>query len=379
MHQNAVGEKYGRKLWLWTQSREGAIWEDLLTDCDGQYAELQSGRAFNQPRLDTVKTPFKHPTFSPGRTDSFVEKWGVVRDRNAYKAASSVAKPRPVKAPADLNWQSAYGHFLRGQQALREREDALGEKELQAALELDAHFVPALAELAMLSIRRGDYSAATVYAEKVLAIDTYEPAANYAAGFAAFASGDLATARERLGLAAYSAEYRNAARSLMARASLREGDYNEAVGMAERVLANDAANRDALLVRVVALRKAGRNADARSAAENALELWPLFHAVHRETEILQGGDGTKWRQGVRGEFPEESFLEAGDWYAESGLYEDAKDCWQAAGDSPIAKLRLGEYAIAEALPVPRLFPYRREDVSCLERALSARESWKFKY
>jgi hypothetical protein len=29
--------------------------------------------------------------------------------------------------------------------------------------------------------------------------------------------------------------------------------------------------------------------------------------------------------------------------------------------------------------MPRLFPYRREDVSCLERALSARPSWKFKY
>jgi hypothetical protein len=42
-------------------------------------------------------------------------------------------------------------------------------------------------------------------------------------------------------------------------------------------------------------------------------------------------------------------------------------------------LRLGEYAAAQALPMPRLFPYRREDVACLDRALSANASWKFKY
>ena len=379
MHENAVGEKYGRKLWLWTQSREGAIWEDLLTDCDGQYAELQSGRAFNQPRFNTVKTPFKHPTFSPGRTDSFTEKWGVVRDRSAYAVKTPEAAPRPTLAPADFNWSSAYGRFLRGQQALREREDALGEKELRAALELDAHFVPALAELALLSVRRGDYSAAIAYADRALAVDTYDAAANYAAGFASFAGGDSATARERLGLAAYSAEYRNAARSLMARISLREGEYFSSAEMAERVLGADAGNRDALLAQVVALRKAGRRERALEAAEAALEIWPLFHAVRREAELLRGGSGLEWRNGVGGEFPEESFLEIGDWYAESGLEEDARDCWMAAGASPVAKLRLGEYAAAQALPMPRLFPYRREDVACLDRALSANASWKFKY
>ena len=31
------------------------------------------------------------------------------------------------------------------------------------------------------------------------------------------------------------------------------------------------------------------------------------------------------------------------------------------------------------MPPPRLFPYRREDVACLDRALSARPSWKFRY
>ena len=64
-------EKFGRKIWLWALSREGGIWEDLLTDTDGQYVELQSGRMFHQPSSETYRTPFKHPTFAPGATDTF--------------------------------------------------------------------------------------------------------------------------------------------------------------------------------------------------------------------------------------------------------------------------------------------------------------------
>ncbi|MCK5210565.1 MAG: DUF5107 domain-containing protein, partial [Cyclobacteriaceae bacterium] len=33
----------GKKIWIWSLARDGAIWEDLLTDTDGQYIEAQSG------------------------------------------------------------------------------------------------------------------------------------------------------------------------------------------------------------------------------------------------------------------------------------------------------------------------------------------------
>ena len=45
---STYGEKAGRKIWIWGLSREGMIWEHLLTDSDGQYVEVQSGRLFNQ-------------------------------------------------------------------------------------------------------------------------------------------------------------------------------------------------------------------------------------------------------------------------------------------------------------------------------------------
>ena len=47
-HWALYDEMPGHKLWLWSQARDGGIWEDLLTDSDGQYMEFQAGRMFNQ-------------------------------------------------------------------------------------------------------------------------------------------------------------------------------------------------------------------------------------------------------------------------------------------------------------------------------------------
>lgn len=47
-HWSSYDEAPGKKLWIWSLSRDGAIWEDLLTDNDGQYLEAQSGVKLNQ-------------------------------------------------------------------------------------------------------------------------------------------------------------------------------------------------------------------------------------------------------------------------------------------------------------------------------------------
>ena len=67
--------KAGKKLWIWGLSRQGMIWEDLMTDKDGQYFELQSGRLFNQNAEKSVYTPFKQKSFSPYATDTWTEYW----------------------------------------------------------------------------------------------------------------------------------------------------------------------------------------------------------------------------------------------------------------------------------------------------------------
>jgi len=84
-HYAAYDEKPGKKLWIWGLSRQGMIWEDLLTDTDGQYTEIQSGRLFNQEASNSTLTPFKHRSFIPGGTDTWTEYWFPVKGTQGLK------------------------------------------------------------------------------------------------------------------------------------------------------------------------------------------------------------------------------------------------------------------------------------------------------
>jgi len=81
-------EKLGKKIWIWGLSRQGMIWEKLLTDTDGQYVEVQSGRSFNQAAEDSTRTPFKHRGFVPYATDSWTEYWFPIKGTKGLVAAS---------------------------------------------------------------------------------------------------------------------------------------------------------------------------------------------------------------------------------------------------------------------------------------------------
>ena len=84
-HWALYDEMVGHKLWLWSQARSGAIWEDLLTDSDGQYMEFQAGRLFNQysPSRD-LKSPITQVPFAPGVTDRWTEFWFPVKSIGGF-------------------------------------------------------------------------------------------------------------------------------------------------------------------------------------------------------------------------------------------------------------------------------------------------------
>ena len=71
----------GHKLWLWSLARDGGIWEDLLTDSDGQYMEHQAGRMHNQyGGTSAFKTPISQTPFNPGLTDRWRQIWFPVKE-----------------------------------------------------------------------------------------------------------------------------------------------------------------------------------------------------------------------------------------------------------------------------------------------------------
>ncbi len=81
-------EKAGKKIWIWGLSPQGMIWEKLLTDTDGQYVEVQSGRLFNQNMEKSSFTPFKHRSFEPYATDVWTEYWYPVLHTNGFVEAN---------------------------------------------------------------------------------------------------------------------------------------------------------------------------------------------------------------------------------------------------------------------------------------------------
>ena len=96
-HYSNYGDKLGKKIWLWSHARSGRIWEDLLTDEDGQYVELQSGRLFNQASTRSTRTPFKHFGFSPYGMDEFEEYWYPVMNIGGVVKANQLGALNVVK------------------------------------------------------------------------------------------------------------------------------------------------------------------------------------------------------------------------------------------------------------------------------------------
>ena len=82
-------DKAGKKIWIWGLSQQGMIWEKLLTDSDGQYVEVQSGRQFIQAAPNSTFTPFKHTGFSPYTTDTWIEYWFPVKQTRGFVKANN--------------------------------------------------------------------------------------------------------------------------------------------------------------------------------------------------------------------------------------------------------------------------------------------------
>ncbi len=78
-HWAPYEEMPGQKLWLWSMARSGGIWEDLLTDTDGQYMEFQAGRLFNQ-YSPGVTNPISQAKFEPYVMDRWREIWFPFKD-----------------------------------------------------------------------------------------------------------------------------------------------------------------------------------------------------------------------------------------------------------------------------------------------------------
>ncbi|MBL8205250.1 MAG: DUF5107 domain-containing protein [Blastocatellia bacterium] len=96
-------DKAGKKIWIWGLSQQGMIWEKLLTDSDGQYVEVQSGRLFNQAAERSTFTPFKHRGFAPSQSDTWTEYWFPVKGTKGFVKANPYGALNVIEKNAEIS------------------------------------------------------------------------------------------------------------------------------------------------------------------------------------------------------------------------------------------------------------------------------------
>ncbi len=464
-------DKAGKKIWIWGLSQQGMIWEKLLSDTDGQYVEVQSGRLYNQTDHTSSSTPFKHRGFQPYSTDSWTEYWFPVVGTRGLVAASPAGAmnvrirrefvridlcplenmkenlvvvqagrkiyeksvtlktlqvftdsvsilpnspltvslgdhlldyntdpnagtlARPLESPSDFDWNSVHGLYLEGKEFIRERQYAKGEERLKQCLAKDPNFLPALADLGMVSYHNMDYTHALEYLMKALSIDTYHPQANFYYGLTQRALGKETDARDGFDIAAQDPAFRVAAFTELSRLEVKAGRLDRAERFARKSLEGNSQNVEGhqLLAVVARLRK---DNDAVNVSLGALRKTnPLSHFADAEDYLRQPTreSATAFSNAIRNELAVETYLELAAWYSRIERWDDARTIlalasanaevsfWQAYLESKSGKPTDKSLDKAIRSPLEGVFPFRTESAAVFTWAMSATDNWRPKY
>ncbi len=458
-HWALYDEMPGQKLWIWALSRAGGIWEDLLTDTNGQYIEFQAGRLFNQYAPSTNNNPISQVGFTPHTSDQWRELWFpvlgigglsdvspngilyVVQEGkqlsfgiNALTASEDTLKiyadekliyekkidllplaffkdsiqiygawtielpkmglklqsdsnklriARPFQVAQVAQVPVAELKFRAGVEALVSRDYQTAQQALEDCLKENPAHLEALAYLAECYYANADYDQGLQYALLALTIDTYHPQANYVAGILYKAKGDYINAKEMLGWAARSMNYRSAAYALMSEITLAEQELDLALHYATKALDFNRFNILAYQVLILANRLRGNSILAKDNIKALLKIDPLCHFARYEQYLLEGTD---FQQYIQNEFPYQTYLELAMDYYHKAQYTTAIQILENAPKQPLVNIWLAYLKQSPNLlddvvksSTDFVFPYRNETLEALTWANQQRNHWKLKY
>jgi len=292
---------------------------------------------------------------------------------------------RPVDAPVDFDWNTAYGLYLQGKEHSRARNYVQAEEKINASLKKDPNFLPSLVELAALQYRALRYDAALATVRRALAIDTYDAAANFNYGLINRQLGKRADAMDGFDIAALDPAYRGAAMTERAKMHLQAGDPLNALDYAQRALVSNQHNLEAMQVLAAVYRLRGDEAQASKVLKTVLELDPLSHFAHAEQYLWHPGAATQSRleSFVRNEFPEQTYVELADWYWQNGLRDSALKMLSIAPRGAEVMYREA-YLADKPLDLKRIDfhdvrPFRAETRDILVGLIAKNDDWRLKY
>jgi tetratricopeptide (TPR) repeat protein len=301
---------------------------------------------------------------------------------------------RPLRFRA-VDERTAEGLYLAGARSEQERLHPQALEKYLACLAREPLHLRALARTAELYARRGEYRKGLDYAAKALDVSMYDPEANYVYGLIARRLGRLADAKETLGWASRSMEYRSPAYVQLAEIAAFEANFPLALEYAEKALDSNRYNSSAFEIKAVALRRLGKADMAREALDQLEEFDPLDHLGRFERYLLERTEArlSGFKSMIRNELPHESYLEMALFYVRNGCVPDAVTLLENAPAQPevcvwLAYLLKDTARDQSAIYLDRafglspllVFPFREESIPVFEWAMASRPAdWKPKY
>jgi tetratricopeptide (TPR) repeat protein len=464
-HLAQYDEKPGKKIWIWGLSRQGMIWEGLLTDSDGQYIEYQSGKLLNQASEPSTFTPFKHREFHAHDSEVMRELWfpllgtggmvavseyavlNVTREKGSARLIISALQPlreklivrtdaerieinidlktlelyttefrirdgqdfsvevgdrklfyrsqdtgyaldRPVEPNQEFDWNSAYGLYTAGLELERQRMYERAYDHYMRCLHIEPAFLPALGRVALAEYRRLNDENCRDFALKALAVDTYDPLANYVYGLVSMRQGRIREARSGFSLAAQAPGFRSAAFTELSVIALREKDFKVAGDYAGKAIAANAWNLAAHEVAALVHRATDQSAEYESRLSLLKEIDPNSHFVRYEKMQSDLLTADEFLSGIRTELPGEVLIELALTYLRYGFTREAMAIFDLAPNNPVALLLRAYHSPdggdewmekALSMPVGGVFPHRHETCLMLEDGIRKNGNWKLKY
>ena len=471
-HWSDYSDAPGKKIWIWSLARDGGIWEDLLTDHDGQYIEAQSGVKLNQAaERSGYHSPFRQLSHKPFYGETKIDYWfpvvktGGMVDANPYgsmnakvvndsiyitvsplqsihdslivkangktvwnelvqlepmrtftrsvKAAitdndvSIIIGNRklyysgrhesiialPVKTPDSIQDAGSGERFFRmaeEQNSMRNFNDAM--ELYKQCVEKEPAHSEALSRIAELYYRSGEYEKGISYARSVLKFSAYDGAANLIYGALQEKLGKFDEAEAAYSTASRTMEYRSGAFSSLAGIELKLHNYALAESYASKSLDFNKYNLTAAGYRISANRKLSRNDIAAENIKTLLQIDPLNQYARFEQYLgtaRHANDAAVFQEGIKNEFPAETYLELAIQYHHAGMDDEAIRVLRLSPSQAIVNYWLAyllkDQAAKESMELltkaeafsPRLvFPFRPETLAVLEWAQQQMPSWK---
>jgi len=268
-------------------------------------------------------------------------------------------------------------------------------KKYLSCLEREPMHVRALTRVAEIYCRRAEYKKGLEYARKALDYVMYDPDANYIYGILSRRMDNLVDAKETLGWAARSMQYRSSAYSELGGIYVMEGNLERAQEYLKRSLEYDANNVRTYEVLATVYRLLKQPRKAQETLAKILEIDPLDHLARFEQYLLEPGPATlnNFKSMIRSELPHETYLEIAVSYANLRLDGDALRVLEVAPDQATVRYwqayLLREKSPAEsrkalekaaALSPYLVFPFREESIPVFQWAAAAQPGdWKATY